>query len=809
MMKILPKIILLFLLLETPLLNAQEFINSKVKGTVTTADSILDLSGVLVFLLSAKDSSLVQSTFCDSRGNYEFDKVSTAKNYLLVAEKTGYVKTTIGPLTLNTNQPYYLAKEISLAKDIKQLKEVVVTPRTLLIEKKGGKTILHISNNILSAGNNALEILSRSPGIQVDNSENISMKGRQGVVIAIDGKLTYLQNADLAEYLKSISGDAIEQIELITNPSSKYDAAGGAGLINIKLIKGKNIGTNASLTLGTGYGNFYKANINTLINHRNKTFNFFGGYNYSDNKSLQNNFIDKNTTFNKTTTRFKINNDDIKIRKNHQFRVGTDYFISKNQTLGFLLNGISNGQVSAEDNISDVLNFNVVDSTLNTFSDETRKVNNFNYNLNYSINFKKNHLFTLDFDHLNYLRNSSEILTTDYLNSSRSVYRNSLLLRNTSPSHIKIYTANTNYSFTFKDNTTLSTGVKTSFQLTNNERMFEQYLSNNWRADRSRSNTFNYEENILAAYLNLNKKIKKIEIEAGLRVENTNAKSSDMFMVLPNNNYTNVFPNLRVSNQLSDNHQIQVSYGRRITRPFYEDLNPFIYFLDQYTFSEGNPNLKPSFSNVYELAYTFKNDYQASFQYTFEKDFAYAFLIQNDTTKITRQTKKNLNSQSAFTVEVNAPFSITKGWDVNANIQFSHYTFRDASPIENLNNSSPDAIFNISQNLAFNKTWSATLVSYYDTSTSFGIFRFKPQYYFDAGLAKTFLNKAASLRLSFTDIFDTNRDRFSTQYQNLDISAKYKNETRVVRLNFNYRFGGNADKKRRNNFDEESRRIRN
>ena len=252
----------------------------------------INQSYVSVSLLAAKDSTLIKGSITDDDGTYLFERLPEGK-YLVAFNMIGYARVFKGPYAISASNKTYNIDNVELVPTSKQLNSVNIVARKPLIERQIDKTVLNVENSVLAAGNTALEILEKAPGVSVDKDGNVSLRGKTGVTVMLDGKPTYLSNEQLANLLRSTEGNAIQSIELITNPSAKYDAAGNSGIINIKLKKNKNYGTNGSLTAGVGYGKYFKTNDGLSLNHREKKFNAFGEFNYGKNKRFHDLNIDR------------------------------------------------------------------------------------------------------------------------------------------------------------------------------------------------------------------------------------------------------------------------------------------------------------------------------------------------------------------------------------------------------------------------------------------------------------------------------------------------------------------------------------
>jgi hypothetical protein len=468
------------------------------------------------------------------------------------------------------------------------------------------------------------------------------LKGKQGVIILMDGKPTYLSGQDLANLLRNMSAAQLDQIEIMSQPSAKFDASGNSGVINIKTKRNKTVGFNGSITLGYTQGVYPKSSNSFNINYRKGKVNLFANYGYSYFKGF--NEMTINRKFRDRNTDLITGEIDQLSRMSftgqpHNLKLGADLFATKKTTLGVVLTGFYNMRRGGG-------------TSLASFLDGAGKVSSYNNALsnnedpwkNYGVNFNYRHVFdstgkeiTADFDYISY--NTQSLLTSDNdsLNTAMISSGNPYLLRGDLPSDIKIYTAKADYTYPLKKNAKFEAGLKTSFVNTDNNAKYTTWdkASAAWVND-SRSNHFLYDENINAAYVNYSKQIKKWGYQLGLRYESTNSKGKQ----LSNNkafdrNYHQIFPTTYISYAFNKNNNFGLSYGRRIERPNYQDMNPFQYFLDKYTYKEGNPFLTPQFSHNIELSHNYKGQLNTSVNFTRTTDIINDILQQNDETKVT------------------------------------------------------------------------------------------------------------------------------------------------------------------------------
>lgn len=389
-----------------------------------------------VILLAAADSSIIRSTACDKNGLFKF--IAKPGKYLLLVSKIGYEQFWAGPYVVTDNDDV-AAKEMVLVAHMPQLKEVSITAQRSYVEVRPDRVVLNVQSSIVSEGNSVFEILRQAaPGAHVDSRGNISIIGHQNALIMIDGKPVHVTGLDLVDLLQGTPGSTVQQIELISNPSAKYEAA-GAGIINIISKKGTNAGTNFTVNAGAGYGNFGKATAGLNFNSRRGKINIFGNYNYGYDKKDHTFKTDRLINYNSILSDYDVNYYVTQQGYNHSFRVGTDYAISTNNTIGVLISGTINNYDYNKNNILNIANQGVLDSTISTKSKLNRGQSNISYDVNYTGKLDAaGKTLSADFVFNDIARHYSEYIDNYFYNAAHVNYRPSLYLQNLSPASINI-----------------------------------------------------------------------------------------------------------------------------------------------------------------------------------------------------------------------------------------------------------------------------------------------------------------------------------------------------------------------------------
>ena len=504
-MKILFISLLLAKLLLLSCVGYGQATNGKISGTVADARQAR-LVAATVFLLKAKDSSVAKIGASGKDGQYHFDNISYGR-YLIAVSATEHAKTYSTPFDLNETHPSISLPAIELVAQVKSLHAVTVTSARPLVEQKIDRTVVNVEASITNAGSNALEVLEKSPGISVDKDGNISLKGKDGVIVLIDGRQTYLSGADLAVYLRNINASQLDQVEIMTNPPAKYDAAGNSGIINIKTKKNRQQGYNGSVNAGYGQGRYPKANDGLNFNYRKNKLNLFTNlsHNYSENfnqLTIQRNFRDKQTK--NLLSHFEQEARNQSVSRSYNGKLGMDYFAAKNTTLGVVFNSFLNNRSFDSYNNSYISDADGnPGSQTKAVTDNKQLWKNWGTNINFrqALDTLGSEL-TADLDYSQYdTRNNLRMINSYFDASGRPTYTGDTLL-GALPQNIRIYSGRMDYTKNLKKGARFEAGIKSSFVKTDNNAGYDSILQAQIVHDVSRSNHFIYEENINAAYMN-------------------------------------------------------------------------------------------------------------------------------------------------------------------------------------------------------------------------------------------------------------------------------------------------------------------
>ncbi len=790
---------------------AQEKQHFDIKGVFVAAQNA-KIEGLSIQLLKPDTKALVKLELANADGSFAFEKIPQG-NYLLVTQSMNFAK--YESTVLNVNQNMDLGK-INLQGVATNLKEIVVSTTKPFIQQQYDKTVLNVAGSISTVGSNAFEVLAKAPGISLDQNDNIAMRGKQGVLVMIDGKFVPMSGQDLANILKSMSANQIEKIDLITNPSSKYDAAGNAGIIDIRLKKGNNSGTNANVSLSLAQGKYTKVNPALNFNHRTKTMNVFGSYNYNLSQNFNKLDIFRNfyTATDQLTGSNNYNNYFKFLFNNHNVRVGSDFYLNKNMVLGFAANGIySKGDVNSD---SRAKSYNAAAQNTGAFNTvaanaPVRNNNSINVNYRYTIDTTGKEI-SADFDYASFGSDEIQNYTTTYLNQNGGQAKAPYLLKGDLGGQLDIKSFKIDYQQQLRSlKTKLELGVKSSWVKTDNDIKFFDRSSGAEVLETHKSNHFIYDENINAAYINASRSWKKLSMQLGLRLENTNANGVQLTdNTTFDRNYTQLFPSGYIGYKFNDNNDLGISLSRRINRPSYRQLNPFKNFLDPLTYSTGNPYLKPELSNSFELTHTYLQKYMTKIGYSRTTDNILSVLSpDNVEPNSVIQTNRNLAKLDYFSVSFSFPIKVGKWLNCTNNALAFYGLYRGNLVNTELNASRVSYNFNSSNNIRIGANTSAEAIFNYQSRSYYGFLDVRGNWGLALGIQQQLLSKKASLKLSVSDVFFTTKTDAYTKLTGYSEQFYQSRDTRVGTLNFTYRFGGSqvSSSRRAGAADEEKRRA--
>lgn len=741
----------------------------------------------------------VNGAVATDRGEFQFPHaLKPDKTYQLSISSLSYEPLKVR-FAVGENRPAIQEfGKLQLKAMAKNLKTVNVTAPQNVIEMDGGNIIFNVSKSISAQGLNVLELLSRAPGVMVSADHKISLNGKAGAAVLIDGKQTYLSNREMAELLKSMSSSSVKSIEIINSPNARYDAAGTAGIINVQTAKTTTQGFSSAFTTGLSYGVYLRNNQDLSFSYRKNKLNLFGNYNhffgyysylYGADRLQEDKFYNSFT-------------DDIDKRKKMGSRLGADYSIDQNNTIGVLLNGnfiFGGGITDTRTEIGQAYS-DSIDQVLTAINDYYyMQTQRYNLNLNYKYEDSLGRMINVDADYGDFTKRAGNLQSNTYAAADQTVLSDNLY-RSLNGIDIGLRAVKADYTTNLWKGK-IDVGAKYSSVSSANDSKFLEIQPAAEVLDPSRSNRFVYREHITSAYVNYKKDIKKWQFQAGLRVENAgSAGKLDEISPIAGNlkrttrNYTHFFPFFSAGIKPAASHSFSLSYSRRIDRPAYQNLNPFIYLLDELSYWQGNPFLQPQLSHRGLFQYVYKNSTIMGLSYTYTDNFSVEVTDTVGQNKIV-MVPRNLGVQQHLALTLTQTLHPKKWWNLTFNGTFFGLMNRiDFGADRKLNPRQAAVRVNLQQNFRLPYALNAEVVATYNSRRLAGATQFsKPSSQVDLGIQRNFIADKATLRLVFSDIYKGNKGNSIQSVPGLYIHNYSYFETRQVKLNFSYRIiSGNS-----------------
>jgi outer membrane receptor protein involved in Fe transport len=767
-----------------------------------------------ISLVRSSDSSAVKLAVADKTGLFSFDNIAPG-SYRVAVSAVGHLTAFSETFAVDEAHHDITIKTIQLQQSDKLLGGVVITAKKPLVEHKIDRTVVNVDASITNVGSTALEVLEKSPGVTVDKDGNISLKGKEGIMVLVDGRPTQLSGADLANMLRSMNSAQLDQIEIMTNPPAKYDAAGNAGIINIKTKKNKQAGYNGSVNLGFGQARFSKFNESVNMNYRQGKVNLFTNLSHNYRRSYNNLYLQRfvrDRTTKDLQSYFDQQNYMAMEFNSYGGKLGMDYAATKKTTFGFVVDAYTEPGNFGNRNLTLISDPHMVlQSKTVATADYDQSWKNLSLNLNFRTQLDTaGRELTGDFDRLIYNSRNNQTLVNAYYDANDRPLEATDTLLGALPQDITIYSGRIDYVQPLKKGARFEAGLKSSFVKTDNDAHYDSIQMGNIVHDYNRSNYFVYQENVNAAYANLSGPLgKKWNGQLGLRVENTISKGRQITTGQEfDRNYTQLFPTAYLQYKLNDKNNFGLNYGRRIRRPDYEDLNPFIRFLDRYTYQQGNPNLKPQFSHNIELSHTYNNFLTTTLNYNSTNDIIQGIVEQKGQEAFARPS--NIASLHQYGLEVNANHSVNKWWTASGYAYVYNNRFSGIVDSAKVSVSATMLSLQSTQQFKIGKTLTAEVSGYFRSGGLQGVIVTRPRGELSAGLSQQVLKGKGTLRLNISDILKTQSGYGRSQYGNTDMTFEETRESRVVNIGFSYRFGkGKAGSERRRNGSagEEQNRV--
>jgi hypothetical protein len=770
------------------------------------------VDGATLFLKDGITGEVIKQGLTHADG--AFSLTIPAGNYVLALSYLGSLayQSELLKIADNTDLGILTIETIS-----RSLKEVVIqtAANKPLLKIEGRKMIYNIEKSITSQGSNALEALKKIPGLIVNQDNTVTLNGANGALVMINGRQTYLQAEELGQLLKSMAASDLKSIEIIKNPSAEYDAAGTGGIVNLVLKKSIAEGFNGGINNGVAYGKTIKQNINLNLNYRKGKVNLFGNYNHNFGHYAMD--YDNDRT---TNGKIYLNaNHDVDKKHSIGSTLGADYAIDTTKTIGIVVSGnfsSGGGLITPTTRIFDQPTGQLLQTLKSESSYPEQLAKRYNANLNYRYKGANQTSLDIDADY-----GLFDAFTTNLSNnifySANGDFQSANNFLVTSSRNIKLYALKADYSFPIGKGKLL-TGAK--FSEVEADNIFDQYDANGSVnvIDINLSNTFNYREQIHAAYLKYERPIAtQFNLDIGLRLENTNSKGnlqprqgSTQSATSVKRDYLNFFPTAALTYKTRTSGTYNLSFARRIDRPAYNNLNPFSYPVDELSSWKGNPFLQPQYANTLALQYSYKSTTIAT-SYTHTSDVA-GEIIEVLAGDVVNMVPRNIGLQNNINLSITQQFQLTKYWDMSLTGMAYRLANKVGTPeYGDYSRSRLAGTISAQQTIKLPGQLSAEIAGIFNSKRISGLNTYiKANSQIDLGVQHNLMHDKAILRLAATDLFKANRINTDTQLNNLIRHTTYTGETRQVRLNFSYRFGNTKIKKndsRESGLQNESERL--
>jgi ferric enterobactin receptor len=783
-----------------------------VSGTVASAAGAPQ-EYVTVTLHRAADSVVVKTEFTDQRGLFQL-QAGAGGRYLVSAQQMGFRRFWSAPFVLPATGQVLPAIRLTASAGA-TLQDITVKGRKPLYERLADRTVVNVADSPLAAGATTLDVLGRAPNVTQDADNNLRLRGRDGLLVYLDGKRVPLTGQDLADYLRALPAEQIQTIELITNPPASYDAQGSAGVIDIRLKKDQRLGLNGSANASYGRGVYGKFLGGFSLNYRRKNLNIYGNYAYTDRRDFTRLAFERqfDATATQPTTSSEQQSERLPHLRSHSAKVGLDLTLSKRTALGVALTGLA----SQTSNVttSSARFFDLSPSLLASYSsvanqDLSRPNGSANLNVRHAFaDSATARSLSADLDYAHYRTSRLLDLYTYFDAPTQTTAR----LTGDQLTTLSIGTGRLDYSQPLPHRARLEAGAKVTEVATTSDALFGFGMGGANAPVRSISYPFSYRENVNAAYVNLRGATAKTTVQAGLRAEQTNMRSDTAGVLVGEQNYFQLFPSVLVQHTLSKNHALALSLTRRIDRPSYGQLNPQRFYVEATSYIAGSPYLQPQTSYNFELTHTYKSKFSVALAYArTARPMVNAVLPALSGARTVVNQAVNLDVENFYSLNLTAPLDLTKWWTLYAVALVYYNNYQGTLSGTTLNTGRLACNLTANSSFMLPHGWTAEITSLYESRDVAYSQTLSDRGQVALGLQKSLWNKQGTLRLSATDIFYTTPLRVTSTYDNFSESFYQRYDLRVITAALTYRFGNGkvaAARKRTAGAEEELRRAGN
>jgi outer membrane receptor for ferrienterochelin and colicin len=759
-------------------------------SVVDTTRKPLEFANVL--LLRAVDSVLVKATLSDAQGQFAFAEVQPG-SYQLRAQQLGYRNGRSVVVRVMSGAPLTLPPLV-LAPATQALGEVQVLGRKPVIERQLDRLVVHVDQLPAVAGGSAYDVIKSTPGVTVMGTDAINMQGKSGVLVLIDDRPVRLSQDALVNMLRNMPAESMQSLEVITTPPAKYDAEGNAGILNIRTKQRQQPGWNADLTLRGAQGHYTRYGGGAVVGIKRKRLDLNGSYFLGRTRSFENitQYATQRVPGQQLPTELQATSQNVSTAHYHDAKAQLDVKTGPKSSAGLVANLYVMGLPSIGTGTAKTFTgAQPSDTTVLTNSSLTASSYNYSVDGYYTTQLDSaGKTVSVDANYARFVTDQQQNFTNQTVDDAQAQpVGGAQQLRGGLTGSTFIHSLKADVTLPFPK-FKLKTGAKYSQVAASNDFLFQRAQTGSWVTDALRTNQFEYQENIYAAYGSASHDWQKFSAQVGLRAEYTRTLgTSRTTQISTRNNYFQLFPTVYVQYKPSASYQVNLSYSRRIERPAYSSLNPFLSYQNQYFSNQGNPFLQPSFTDAVEWTNIFKHDLSVAPFFNYTRQFASEYPLQNLATRETTYTYGNIGYSYSYGVTVVAPFSVSKRWKVDNNLTIYEQAFRSTYAAEPQHTRL--LVYNLSVTNSFTITphLSAQLSGYYNSPTIQGFYRSVSYYALNAGATLNLLNNKAVFSLSLADLLYTERGAADVHYTSQDFGFYRRNDTRLLRLTFTYKLG--------------------
>ncbi|WP_207430774.1 outer membrane beta-barrel family protein [Sabulibacter ruber] len=760
-----------------------------------------------VALLKASDTSLLTGTAIELDGKFKMKTPAPGK-YLLRVSAMGFANQDLPVFEVTSAGFSKDFGKIALKQDSKVLKEVTVQGLRPTVDMQADKMVVSVEGTAMAAGATAYEVLTKSPGVWVDQDGNIQLNGKEGVKVMIDGKLTYLNGKQLQTMLQGMPAENLKNLEIIANPSAKFDAEGTSGIINLNLKKNTMSGLNGSVYAGYQYNREHGVNGGGNLNLKKGKWSSFANVDVNSRPRGREFTMDRRFQHEGAVNTMHLAGEEDGRQFSPSLRLGTDYDLTSQHSVGGTLNlSHSNTRTGVFTSTTGSQFPNQLSKSANH---DTGKFTNASLNLHYLGKLDSTgSTLSADVDVARITDNGVGSFNT--IEYESGVLTNDSLLENDNPTNYQIYSAKVDYSRPLASiKGKFEAGAKASHVRSDNKIDFYNVEGSTRTLNTQRTDHFIFDENIYAAYVNFSTTLgSKWTLQTGLRAEYTDSEGRSVYANTTNpRSYLDFFPSIFLQQRVSDNYSVSYNYSRRINRPRYENLNPFVFMIDANTYAQGNPNLRPQYTNSFQFTQTFRKNYNLIIGYSHSKDAMSEVPTPNTETNEIVFRQQNVENESMNATLV-APVNVTSKWNFNNNVTVAYQNYNTPVLGKIIKNDQVMFMAQSNHNVILPKNFKMEVTAGYQGKGIFNVYQTQPSFWLDLGFKRSFLNDQLDVTLTGTDLLRTRKMRGTSNVDGNTNAINMYHYQRSVRLNLRYRFnkGEKFEMKRRNSSLDEVNRA--